>query len=89
MGRASYHLGIFTAAMVNAIDPACIVYGGGLIEACGDFMLPIIRDATYRYLIRPVDPQKLPIVAAALGDDAVAIGGAMLAQAALNEREED
>jgi glucokinase len=89
MGRACYHLGIFTAAVVNAIDPACVVYGGGLIEACSGFMLPIIRDAAYRYLIRPVDPAKLPIVAAALGDDAVAIGGAMLAQAALNEHEND
>jgi glucokinase len=87
MARASYHLGIFTATIVNAIDPACIVYGGGLIEACGGFMLPIIRDTTYRYLIRPVEPQKLPILAAALGDNAVVIGGAMLAQAALNERE--
>jgi glucokinase len=87
MERASYHLGIFTAAMVNAIDPACIVYGGGLIEACGEFMLPIIRETAYRYLIRPVDPQKLPILQAALGDNAVAIGGAMLAQAALAEQE--
>jgi glucokinase len=89
MGRACYHLGIFTAAVVNAIDPACVVYGGGLIEACADFMLPIIRDAAYRYLIRPVDPQKLPIVAAELGDNATVVGGAMLAQAALNEREEE
>jgi glucokinase len=88
MERASYHLGIFTASVVNAIDPACVVYGGGLIEACGGFMLPVIRDATYRHLIRPVDPQKLPIVAAALGDNATVIGGAMLAQAALAEREE-
>jgi glucokinase len=87
MTRASYHLGIFTATLVNAIDPACIVYGGGLIEACGGFVLPIIRETTYRHLIRPVDPQKLPILPAALGDNAVAIGGAMLAQAALAERE--
>ncbi len=85
MSRASHHLGIFTAAVVNALDPACVVYGGGLIEACGVYMLPIIRDATYRYLIRPVDPQNLPILEAALGDNAVIIGAAMLAQAVLTD----
>ena len=77
--RAAYHLGIFTASVVNALDPECIVYGGGLIEACGRFMLPIIRSTTYRYLIRPVAPENLPILEAALGDNAVVIGCAMLA----------
>ena len=56
IARAAYHLGIFTASLVNALDPECVVYGGGLIEACGDYVLPIIRESTYRYLIRPVDP---------------------------------
>lgn len=77
--RAAYHLGVFTASLVNALDPECIVYGGGLIEACGRFLLPIIRNTTYRYLIRPVAPENLPILEAALGDNAVAIGCAMLA----------
>ncbi|MCD4684382.1 MAG: ROK family protein [Anaerolineae bacterium] len=86
MERASYHLGVFTAALVNALDPECIVYGGGLVEACADFMLPIIREATYRYLIRPVYPDDLPILEAALGDNANIIGSAMLAQASLRER---
>jgi glucokinase len=86
MARASLHLGVFTAALVNALDPSCIVYGGGLIEACGAAMLPVIRETTYRYLIRPVEPAKLPILAAALGDNAVAIGGAMLAQTSLTEQ---
>ena len=77
--RAAYHLGVFTGSLVNALDPECIVYGGGLIEACGAIMLPIIRETTYRYLLRPVDPEDLPILQAALGDNAVLIGAAMLA----------
>ncbi len=77
--RAAYHLGVFTGSLVNALDPECIVYGGGLIEACGAVMLPIIRETTYRYLLRPVDPEDLPILQAALGDNAVLIGAAMLA----------
>ncbi|WP_162909418.1 ROK family protein [Aggregatilinea lenta] len=83
--RAAYHLGIFTASVVNAIDPECIVYGGGLIEACGDHLLPIISDTMYRFLIRPVEPDKLPVLPAALGDNAVLLGAAMLARASLNE----
>lgn len=86
MERASYHLGVFTAALVNALDPECIIYGGGLVEACSSFMMPIIRETTYRYLIRPVDPEQLPILVAALGDNANIIGSAMLAQASLDER---
>lgn len=83
--RAAYHLGIFTASLVNALDPECIVYGGGLIEACGDFLLPIISDTMYRFLIRPVEPEKLPVLPAALGDNAVLLGAAMLARASLGE----
>lgn len=86
MERASYHLGIFTAALVNALDPECIIYGGGVVEACSSFMMPIIRETTYRYLIRPVDPDQLPILVAALGDNANIIGAAMLAQATLRAR---
>lgn len=78
--RASYHLGILTGSLVNALDPDSVVYGGGLIEACADFMLPIIRVNTYRHLIRPVEPEQLPILEAALGDYAVLIGAAMLAR---------
>jgi len=87
VGRAAYHLGVFTASLVNALDPQCIVYGGGLIEACGEFMLPIIRATTYRHLIRPVHPDALPILEAALGDNAVVIGSALLASASAGAEE--
>lgn len=87
VGRAAYHLGVFTASLVNALDPQCIVYGGGLIEACGSFMLPIIRANTYRHLIRPVHPDALPILEAALGDNAVVIGCALLASASAGAEE--
>jgi glucokinase len=82
LDRAAYQLGVFTGSVVNAIDPECVVYGGGLIEACGDYLLPIIRQHTYRHLLRPVSPERLPIFKAALGDYAGVIGNAMLASAA-------
>jgi glucokinase len=86
VGRAAYHLGIFTGSVVNAIDPDCVIYGGGLIEACADFLMPIIREHTYRYLLRPVEPEHLPILVAKLGDNATVIGAAMLARAAIQDR---
>lgn len=86
VGRAARHLGLFTGSLVNAIDPDCIVYGGGLIEACGDFMLPIIREYTHYTLLRPVPAESLPILVAALGDNAVLVGAAMLAREGVAER---
>lgn len=85
--RVSYYLGVFTGSCVNALDPECVVYGGGLIEACEPFMMPIIRQTTYHYLLRPVAPDELPILVAALGDNANVIGAAMMAGAALAETE--
>ncbi len=80
VSRAARHLGLFTGSLVNAIDPDCIVFGGGLIEACGEFMLPIIREYAHHALLRPVPDESLPILTAALGDSAVLIGAAMLAR---------
>ncbi len=85
MERAAYHLGVFTGSVVNAIDPDCVIYGGGLIEACGDFLMPIIREHTYRHLLRPVEPEHLPILVAELGDSAAVVGSALLAHAAIME----
>ncbi|MBN1565489.1 MAG: ROK family protein [Anaerolineae bacterium] len=86
MERAGYHLGVFTGSVVNAIDPGCVIYGGGLIEACGDFLMPLIREHAYRHLLRPVAPEHLPILVAELGDNAAVIGSALLARAAIQER---
>jgi glucokinase len=87
LNRAAYHLGIFTGSMINALDPECVVYGGGLVEALGDFMMPTIRATAYRQLIRPIAPENLPILEAALGDHATIIGAAMLAAVDLRELE--
>ena len=86
MERAGYHLGVFTGSVVNAIDPDCVIYGGGLIEACGEFLMPIIRENTYRHLLRPVEPEHLPILVAGLGDNAAIVGSALLARVAFQEQ---
>ena len=73
---AAQRLGVVLAALVNALDPGAVIVGGGLglhdgyrgqIEAA---MRPEIYDSEAR---------ELPVLPAALGADAPAIGAALAA----------
>ncbi len=77
--RASVVIGNACLTIRHLIDPEVIVLGGGVIEACGNFMLPIIREI--------VEADKLPgarpgghIRLSRLGDDAVVLGAVALAR---------
>lgn len=66
------------ANLVNVLDPAVIVIGGGLVEDA-DLLLPHVR-VRFADLVMAGDQRpELPIVAAALGGRAGAIGAAVLA----------
>jgi glucokinase len=61
------------------IDPEVIVLGGGVIEACSEFMMPIVENI--------VGSDRLPgardggqVLLSALGDDAVVLGAVALAR---------
>ncbi|MFA5138838.1 MAG: ROK family protein [Elusimicrobiota bacterium] len=63
----------------HVFDPERIVFGGGLVEACGDYILPPIRKAVAKDpFFRPLGPCK--IVPCELGDDAVVLGAVALAR---------
>ena len=69
--RASEVLGYACLTVRHLIDPEVIVLGGGVIEACSDFMMPIVENI--------VGSDRLPgardggrVLLSALGDDAVA-----------------
>jgi len=79
--RTSYLLGLATASVLHVVDPEVIIFGGGVIEACGDFMLPLI-EKTARKVAMPGTGQPLNIVRSQLGDDAIVLGGVAL----LNEK---
>ena len=73
MERASTVLGYACLTVRHLLDPEVIVLGGGVIEACGDFVTPIV--------MRVVEADALPgarkageIVESALGDDAGVLG---------------
>ncbi len=77
MRRASYLLGLATASVLHVVDPEVIIFGGGVIEACGDFMLPLIEKTAHKVAM-PGTGKPLHIVRSALGDDAILLGGVAL-----------
>jgi glucokinase len=77
--HASEILGHACLTVRHLIDPEVIVLGGGVIEACSDFMMPIVENI--------VGSDKLPgardggqVLLSALGDDAVVLGAVALAR---------
>jgi glucokinase len=71
-------LGEGIAGLVNVLDPDVVVVGGGVGEA-GDLLLGPLRDA-YLAAVEGVDVRpEVSIVSAQLGNDAGAIGAALLA----------
>ncbi|MFH2201842.1 MAG: ROK family protein [Elusimicrobiota bacterium] len=79
VGAAALVFGDACVSLRHIFDPELFVFGGGLIEACGKFILPIVRKRLDR------DPffksvGRCPVVPSALGDDAVILGAAALAK---------
>lgn len=73
MEKACNVLGHGCLTVRHLIDPEIIVFGGGVVEACGQFMLPLIQ--------KVIDSDKLAgasegkgLAIATLGDDAVVLG---------------
>jgi glucokinase len=79
MRRASEVLGYACLSVRHLVDPAVIVLGGGVIEACSEFVMPIVEAI--------LNSDRLPgardgghVVLSALGDDAVVLGAVALAR---------
>ncbi len=75
---AGRHLGQAVANCVNLLDPDVVIVGGGVAGA-GEFVLGPCRE-TARRLIMAEESRPVPIVPAALGPLAAAIGAAELAR---------
>jgi len=78
LSEVGRRLGEGIAGLVNILDPALVVVGGGAIEA-GELMLAAARDAFVASVEAPAHRPPVPLVAATLGNDAGAIGAAALA----------
>jgi glucokinase len=79
--KASVALGWGLAAVGSVVDPAVFVLGGGVMEALGKELLPLVREhmKSYSMAYRTLKPD---IRLAELGDDAVAIGAAVASASA-------
>lgn len=73
LGEASSVLGSACVSVFHVLDPEVIVLGGGVVEACGDFMLPIVQEVVRTHQL-PAAREGGGVFLSALGDDAVVLG---------------
>lgn len=78
--RTGRYLGLLAGSIANLIDPEVIVFGGGLIEACGEWLMPTIQGTAQQHFINRLDIERVRIEVATLGDNAGILGAAMLAR---------
>ncbi len=77
--KACEHIGKVTANIANLLNLDTIVFGGGVVEAVGDFMLPKIKASFEKAALKEVS-KNIKIISTKLGDDAALLGGIALAE---------
>ena len=82
MRYASEVIGHACLTVRHLIDPEVIVLGGGVMEACSDFMLPIVQDIVRSDALPGARPGGR-VTLSGLGDDAVVVGAVALARTAV------
>ena len=75
--RACHYLAIASGNLVNTFSPEIVVYGGGVIEANGDYFLERILKEVDRYCM-PSIRDSVKFANAALGDDSIVYGALSL-----------
>ena len=80
LNRAQFYLGILVANLANTMDPEAIVIGGGISERLGERFVAPIRATAYRYFLRQGGRERIKILGGVLGDNAGALGAAVLAR---------
>jgi glucokinase len=75
--QAAEFLGYACLTVRHLFDPGVLVLGGGVIEACGDYILPIVREIVLADKLPGAGPGG-EVVASQLGDDAVVLGAVAL-----------
>ena len=71
--RACHYMAVATGSLINIFSPDLIVYGGGIMESCGDIFLEKILDEVDRYCMPSIRPT-VELKCASLGDDSVIYG---------------
>ncbi len=84
MARVAHYLAQGVLTIRHLLDPELIILGGGVFEACADFLLPRI-EAEVRADPLTGSRDALRLVLSQLGDDAVALGAAAFVRAQLGD----
>jgi glucokinase len=79
VARAAEVIGWACISIRHLVDPEVILLGGGVIEACGGFILPIVEKIVRADPLTGASPGGR-VLESALGDDAVVLGAVALAQ---------
>ncbi len=77
--RAAHYLGLHAASLINVLDPQALIYGGGVIEGLGHWMIDKIATTAREHAINRTGIDKVRIVEAALGEHAGVVGAALMA----------
>ena len=72
-------LGQGIGGLVNVFDPALVVVGGGPPVSAGDLLLDPARRVSHQTVMAAASRPEVPIVPAALGADAAAVGAGLSA----------
>lgn len=75
----SQKIGKMVASLSNLMNFDCFVFAGGVIEAVGHFMLPIIKKTAKEHALKQ-NMKNVKILNSKLGDDAAVYGGYFLAK---------
>lgn len=79
--EAATYLGIGVGNLITLLGPNVVVLGGGVFDALGEVLLPIVRTVAQEHTFPRVSYDDTNIELATLGDDAVALGAVALARA--------
>ncbi len=78
--EAATYLGIGVGNLITLLGPNVVVLGGGVLDALGDALLPIVRKTAEEHTFPQASFADTNIELATLGDDAVALGAVALAR---------
>ena len=84
MTQAAHILAQGVLTLRHVLDPDMVIMGGGVIEACAEFMMPLI-EAEVRASCMKGSRDTLQLAVSELEDDAVALGAAALVEAAISD----
>jgi len=77
VNEAARDIGIAVANVMNLINPEMFVFGGALIEALGDELVPLIKETALSTAM-PGSKENVKFIRTVLGDRAPMLGGAAL-----------